>query len=67
MFTHSIIKKTNYGFQKHVVIAYATYHTAPQWQKGITDNFVKIELSPLLGPEWQYLSLGIIKHPILDL
>ena len=42
-------------------------YTAPQWQKGITDNFVKIELSPLLGPEWQYLSVGIIKHPILAL
>ena len=42
-------------------------HTAPQWQKGITDNFVKIELSPLLRPEWQYLSVEIIKHPILAL
>ena len=42
------------------------YAAAP-WQKGITDNFVKIELSQVLGPEWQYLSVEIIKHPILDL
>ena len=42
-------------------------YTAAPRQKGITDNFVKIELSPLPGPEWQYLSVGIIKHPILDL
>ena len=41
-------------------------YTAVPRQKGITDNFVKIELSPLPGPEWQYFSVGIIKHPILD-
>ena len=28
-------------------------YSAVQRQKGITDNFVKIELSPLPGPEWQ--------------
>ena len=28
-------------------------YTAAPWQKGITDNFVKIELLLLLGPEWQ--------------
>ena len=27
-------------------------HAAPQ-QNGITDNFVKTELSPLPGPKWQ--------------
>ena len=43
------------------------HFTAAPRQKGITDNFVKIELSPLSGPEWQYLSEEIIKHPILDL
>ena len=42
------------------------YSAAPR-QKGITDNFVKIELAPLPGPEWQYLSVRIIKKPILDL
>ena len=39
-------------------------YAAASRQKGITDNFVKIELSPLPGPEWQYLSVQIIKHPI---
>ena len=31
MFTHSIIKKTNYGFQKHAVIAYTTCHSIRYW------------------------------------
>ena len=44
-----------------------TIYTATPRQKGITDNFVKTELAPLPGPEWQYLSVGIIKHPVLDL
>ena len=43
------------------------YISAVPRQKGITDNFVKIELAPLPGPEGQYLSVEIIKHPILDL
>ena len=52
----------------HVVCSWVRVRiTAAPRQKGITNNFVKIELSPLPGPEWQYLSVGIIKHPILDL
>ena len=46
---------------------YECGNAAVQRQKGITDNFVKIELSPLPGPEWQYLSVQTIKYPILDL
>ena len=36
-------------------------HTATPRQKGITDNFVKIELLPIAGPEWQYLPIGTVK------
>ena len=49
-------------YSKHPI-----FFTAAPRQKGITDNFVKIELPPLQGPEPQYISVGIIKHPILDL
>ena len=46
---------------------YLLYYTATPRQKGITDNFVKTELPLLPGPEWQYLSVGIIKHPYFRL
>ena len=38
--------------------------TAAPWQKGITDNLNKIELSPLPGLEWQYLSVVIINKTL---
>ena len=53
-------------FQRKWWPPYVVY-SAVQRQKGITDNFFKIELLPLPGPEWQYLSVEIIKQPILNL
>ena len=37
------------------------YAAAPM-TKGITDNFIKIELLTLTGPECQYLPMKHVKH-----
>ena len=63
---HSWIQHEKRTLSTHILTPYY-YYTAIQRQKGIADNFVKIELSPLPGPEWQYLSVQNHKIPYFRL